>query len=66
VRRARDYLSSLESHQLALTQSPQAQLPLRPAEEPQADAVRDALDELDPDAMTPREALEALYKLKDL
>ena len=66
VQRARDYLSSLESHQLALAQSPQAQLPLRPAEEPQADAVRDALDELDPDAMTPREALEALYKLKDL
>ena len=30
------------------------------------DALRTAVDELDPDAMTPREALEALYKLKDL
>ena len=28
VRRARNYLATLESHQLALTQSPQAQLPL--------------------------------------
>jgi DNA mismatch repair protein MutS len=26
--------------------------------------LRDALDALDPDAMTPREALDALYRLK--
>ena len=66
VQRARDYLATLESHQQALAQSPQAQLPLGPAEEPAADALRDALEELDPDSMTPREALAALYRLKDL
>ncbi|WP_248311931.1 DNA mismatch repair protein MutS [Bosea sp. BK604] len=33
---------------------------------PAADALRDALTELDLDEMTPRQALEALYKLKGL
>jgi DNA mismatch repair protein MutS len=66
VKRARDFLATLESHQAVLTQSPQAQLPLGPADEPATDALRGALDELDLDAMTPRQALEALYKLKDL
>jgi DNA mismatch repair protein MutS len=31
-----------------------------------ADPLREALDALDPDALTPREALEALYRLKGL
>jgi DNA mismatch repair protein MutS len=31
---------------------------------PKPDALREALDALDPDAMTPREALDALYRLK--
>jgi DNA mismatch repair protein MutS len=66
VQRARSYLATLESHQAALAQSPQGQLPLGPAEQPATDALREALDELDPDAMSPREALEALYRLKDL
>ncbi len=66
VQRAREYLDALETHQPALTQSPQGQLPLGPAEEPQADALRDALDELDPDSMTPRQALDALYELAKL
>jgi DNA mismatch repair protein MutS len=66
VQRARNYLATLESQQAVMTQSPQGQLPLGPAEEPASDALREALEALDPDAMTPREALEALYKLKDL
>jgi DNA mismatch repair protein MutS len=33
-----------------------------PASKP--DVLRDALDALDPDQMTPREALDALYRLK--
>ncbi len=67
VKRARAYLATLESHQAALADSPQAQLPLGPAaEETEADALREALDALEPDALTPREALEALYMLKDL
>jgi DNA mismatch repair protein MutS len=34
------------------------------APEPAADAVRAALDALDPDELTPRAALDALYALK--
>ena len=45
--------------------SPQAQLDLS-ITEPQNDPVRDAVDGLNPDTMTPRDALDALYKLKDL
>jgi DNA mismatch repair protein MutS len=37
--------------------------PAQPAALPQ-DPLRDALDALDPDALSPREALEALYRLK--
>jgi DNA mismatch repair protein MutS len=67
VQRARDYLATLESNQAVLAHSPQAQLPLGRAEEkPPTDSLRDAVDELEPDAMTPRQALEALYKLKNL
>ncbi len=66
VQRARDYLATLESHQLALTQGPQAQLPLGPADATGEDLLREALAELDPDAMTPRQALAALYRLRDL
>ena len=36
------------------------------AEEAECDAVRDALAELDVDALSPREALDALYRLKAL
>jgi len=64
IRRARSYLASLETH--AQSDGPQASLPLMAPMElpPDNDALRDALDELDPDGMTPREALEALYRLK--
>jgi len=66
VQRARDYLVTLESHQAAQAQSPQAQLPLGPAGEPASEVLRDAVEALDPDSMTPRQALEALYRLRDL
>jgi DNA mismatch repair protein MutS len=66
VQRARDYLTTLESHQLALTRTPQAQLPLGPATDDRSDELGDALDQLDPDTMTPLQALNALYELKKL
>ena len=31
-----------------------------------SDALRDALKDIDPDSLSPREALEALYRLKGL
>jgi DNA mismatch repair protein MutS len=66
IRRARAYLRTLESQQTQHTNDPQAQLPLAPAADDSNDALREAVDELDPDAMTPRQALEALYRLKDI
>ncbi|MGB5412036.1 MAG: DNA mismatch repair protein MutS [Woeseiaceae bacterium] len=67
IKRAKAYLRVLESQQAANASNPQAQLPLT-VEEPAAvdSALQDAVAELDPDSMTPREALDALYKLKDL
>ena len=66
VRRARGYLATLESQQLESSHSPQAQLPLGPASDDEDDELRDALDALDPDSMTPLQALNELYRLKKL
>ena len=66
IRRARRYLAGLESQQQPGAGHPQGQLPLAPAAEPEPDALRDALAELDPDSLTPREALDALYRLRGL
>jgi DNA mismatch repair protein MutS len=66
IQRARRYLATLESMQTEQRENPQAQLPFGQAEPPVSDALREAVDELDPDSMSPREALEALYRLKDL
>ena len=65
IRRAKRYMQTLESQQSAIRDNPQAQLDLSIAE-PETDAVRVAVDELDPDSMTPRDALDALYRLKQL
>ena len=66
IRRARAYLKTLESQQAAHADNPQAQLDFGVAEPAKEDPIRDAVDALDPDAMTPREALDAVYKLKNL
>jgi DNA mismatch repair protein MutS len=64
IKRARGYLATLESDQLRHHDSPQAQLPLTSPRE--ADALRNALADIDPDSLTPRDALDAIYVLKDL
>ncbi|CUA98873.1 DNA mismatch repair protein MutS [Thiomonas bhubaneswarensis] len=72
IRDARRRLDALERRQQA--QDAQLDLFAAPVEAqrqateaaPQTDALRDALETLDPDALTPRQALEALYRLKDL
>ncbi|MCH8117926.1 MAG: DNA mismatch repair protein MutS [Proteobacteria bacterium] len=66
IRRAQSYLKVLEALQLEHDASPQAQLPLTVEAAEIDDALVNAVDALDPDSMTPREALDALYKLKDL
>jgi DNA mismatch repair protein MutS len=64
IKRARSYLASLEAH--PVSEHPQTQLPLAAPPEPAVNELADAIDELDPDGMSPREALDALYALKKL
>ncbi|HEX5779723.1 MAG TPA: DNA mismatch repair protein MutS, partial [Xanthobacteraceae bacterium] len=68
VERARVVLAELEaSDRAAPVRKMLDDLPLFSAARaaaPQADPLRAALSELDPDALTPKEALDALYKLK--
>jgi DNA mismatch repair protein MutS len=66
IRRARSYLHTLESQRASLGDSPQGQLALTMDDTVIDNTLRDAVDELDPDSMSPREALAALYKLKSL
>ena len=74
IRRARRYLGTLEAGR---SDGPQAELDFSPPEAPPADSateavspendtLRTAIDEMDPDTMTPRDALDALYRLKTL
>ena len=68
IRTARKYLQMLEDASLAragqsdLFVSAQAQ----PELEPPVDALRRSLDQVNPDELSPREALELLYRLKKL
>jgi DNA mismatch repair protein MutS len=70
VKRAAAILAALEARAGRLTEA--AALPLfaaareTEAAEPERDALREALAAIDPDALTPREALEALYRIKGL
>ena len=64
IRRAKSYMATLQAQQSA--DSPQGMLELNVAEEPPKDPLQDALDDIDPDELSPREALEQLYALKKL
>ena len=69
IRRARAYLAELEQQSVrhAAAASPQRELAFAgPATDDADTALHDALEELDPDDMTPKQALEALYRLKQL
>ncbi len=76
IRRAKTYLKALEALRARQHDGPQGQLPLAEAEHSfdasaslrteADDRLRAALEELDPDDMSPREALDALYRLKAL
>jgi len=63
---ARDHLARLEAERERHAPQ-QPQLPLfAPPTEPPPDPLREALAKIDPDDLTPRQALEHLYRLKDL
>ena len=64
ITRARSYLSSLEAHQHS--DHPQSQLPLSTPPKPEPGPLDNALGEVEPDDLTPREALDLVYHLKSL
>jgi DNA mismatch repair protein MutS len=64
IQRARGRLRELEDAARRHSDRGATQLPLFPLEPPSP--ALEALRRLDPDALTPRQALEALYRLKDL
>jgi DNA mismatch repair protein MutS len=64
IERARTRLRELEDAAQRHTQRESTQLPLFPLEAPHP--ALDALREVDPDGLSPREALEVLYRLKEL
>jgi DNA mismatch repair protein MutS len=67
IRSARRYLQMLED--ASLTREGQSDLFTGSAKaeaQPEPDALRDALASINPDELTPREALELLYRLKKL
>jgi DNA mismatch repair protein MutS len=66
VRAARKHLAELESQLRHASLQPDLFSSAAPPAAPAADAVREALVALEPDGMSPREALEALYALKKL
>ncbi len=65
IRRARAYLRSLESQQ-GQPHGPQAGFDFATPDPVDERPLRDAIDALDPDTLSPREALDALYALKKL
>jgi DNA mismatch repair protein MutS len=72
VRRAASLLASLEKHggPLGAAGAPLTALPLFAASphevQPKPDQLAEALAALEPDRMTPRDALDALYRLKSM
>ena len=67
IRQAKKYLELLE--QASLARGGQADLFATPASaepEPAADPLRETLAQINPDELSPREALELLYRLKKL
>ena len=69
ITRAREILDTLENHsRVSLTEPPSAQLGLFNTSPPAPEdaKIMEALDAIDPDSLTPREALDALYRLKAL
>jgi DNA mismatch repair protein MutS len=67
IRQARRYLQVLEDSSLASSQQRDLFVRSKPEEpETSPDALRDELAKLNPDELSPREALELLYRLKKL
>ncbi len=65
IQRARAKLRELEQQALGASPTPQLDL-FSAVENAPSDPILEFIDTLDPDSLTPREALETLYKIKEL
>ncbi|WP_065089402.1 DNA mismatch repair protein MutS [Acidihalobacter prosperus] len=67
IQRARQRLARLEDQAAAVTENTQQySLFSAPAPDPMADALVRSLRETDPDTLTPRQALDLMYRLRDM
>jgi DNA mismatch repair protein MutS len=66
IKRARAYLRELETQQSRAEGALQQGFDFAIEEPAATDPVREAVDALEPDSMSPREALDALYELKKI
>jgi DNA mismatch repair protein MutS len=69
IRRARSFLQVLETQQPAAREHPQGQLPLNASDDAgdaESDPLRSAMEDIDPDTLSPREALDVVYRLKKM
>jgi DNA mismatch repair protein MutS len=67
IRQAKKYLQLLEESSIARGNTADLFSTTKPVEaEPEPDALREAMAKVNPDELTPREALELLYRLKKL
>jgi DNA mismatch repair protein MutS len=68
VRQAKKHLETLEEQSLTRSGQPDlfAGAGRAPEPAPEADPLRDALQAVNPDELSPREALELLYRLKQI
>ena len=66
IHRAKAFLGTLESQQRLSSEHPQVPLPLSVESPADDDPLIRELDSIDPDSLTPRDALELLYRLKKL
>jgi DNA mismatch repair protein MutS len=66
IRQAKKYLEMLEEQSLRRDGQDDLFAGAKKEEEPETDALRDTLQAINPDELTPREALELLYRLKKL
>ena len=66
IRQARKYLEMLEAQSLQRGGQNDLFMNEKKQEEPEIDGLREALQAVNPDELTPREALELLYRLKRL
>jgi DNA mismatch repair protein MutS len=66
IRQAKKYLEMLEEKSLREGGQEDLFMKKQQEQEPQTDPLRDALQAVNPDELTPREALELVYRLKKL